>query len=112
MFFKRAYKGELSLRKRADLFSIWQATKPSVLDVISTYGLRSLSTSSSSRKLLQNLHQAIEKDIPALRRKVDFTSSINTIENNEVEEPIGSPEIPSESLSGNDEDIHSQRPNS
>ena len=112
MFFKRAYKGELSLRKRADLFSIWQATKPGVLDVISTYGLRSLSTSSSSRKLLQNLHQAIEKDIPALSRKVDFTSSINTIENNEVEEPIGSPEIPSESLSGNDEDIHSQRPNS
>ena len=77
IFFKRAYKGELSLRKRADLFSIWQATKPGVLDVIDTYGLRNLSTSSSSSKLLKNLHQSIEKDIPALRRKVDFTSTSN-----------------------------------
>ena len=81
VFFKRAYKGELSLRKRADLFSIWQATKFGVLDVIDTYGLRSLSTSSSSRKLLRNLQQSIEKDIPALRRKVDFTASISTDKN-------------------------------
>ena len=79
-FFKRAYKGELSIRRRADLFSIWQATKPGVLDVIDTYGLRSLSTSSSSRKLLRNLQQSIEKDIPALRRKVDFTPSVNSDE--------------------------------
>ena len=76
VFFKRAYKGELSLRKRADLFSIWQASKPGVLDVLDTYGLRNLSTSSSSRKLLQNLQQAIEKEIPSLRRKVDFSASL------------------------------------
>ena len=28
VFFKRAHKDELSLRKRADLYSIWDAVKP------------------------------------------------------------------------------------
>ena len=60
------------MRKRADLFSIWQASKPGVLDVLETYGLRNLSTSSSSRKLLQNLQQAIEKEIPSLPEKLIF----------------------------------------
>ncbi|MEE2614747.1 MAG: dynamin family protein [Verrucomicrobiota bacterium] len=109
VFFKRAYKGELSLRKRADLFSIWQATKPGVLDVIDTYGLRSLSTSSSSRKLLRNLQQSIEKDIPALRRKVDFTSTVNSDENegdtdiedsNETSSSAETPHEESRSISG------------
>ena len=78
MFFKRAYKNELSLRKRADLYSIWDAVKPGVLDVVKAHGLRSLSTSSSSRKLLKKLEHAIEKEIPSLRRKIDFASSFDS----------------------------------
>lgn len=78
VFFKRAYKNELSLRKRADLYSIWDAVKPGVLDVVKAHGLRSLSTSSSSRKLLKKLEHAIEKEIPSLRRKIDFASSFDS----------------------------------
>ena len=76
VFFKRAHKDELSLRKRADLYSIWDVVKPGVFAIIRTHGLRSLSASSSSRKLLKKLEQAIEKEIPALRRKIDFDTSL------------------------------------
>jgi hypothetical protein len=34
--------------------------------------LRSLSASASSKKLLRKLEAAIEKEIPALRRRIDF----------------------------------------
>ena len=78
VFFKRAHKNEFSLRKRADLYSIWEAVKPGVRSIVKTHGLRSLSISSSSRKLLKKLEQAIEKEIPALRRKIDFTSSFQS----------------------------------
>ena len=84
VFFKRAHKDELSLRKRADLYSIWDAVKPGVLDIIRVHGLRSLSASSSSRKLLKKLEQAIAKEIPALRRKIDFATSLKLEKQDEV----------------------------
>ena len=86
VFFKRAHKDELSLRKRADLYSIWDVVKPGVLDIIRAHGLRSLSASSSSRKLLNKLEQAIEKEIPALRRKIDFATSHQLEKTDEVSE--------------------------
>ena len=36
------------------------------------HGLRSLSASASSKKILRNLEAAIEIEIPALRHRVDF----------------------------------------
>ena len=89
VFFKRAHKNELSLRKRADLYSIWNAVKPGVLNIVQTHGLRSLSTSSSSRKLLKKLEHAIDKEIPAMRRKIDFTSSLQEVETADTENQTG-----------------------
>ena len=86
VFFKRAHKDELSLRKRADLYSIWDVVKPGVLDIIRAHGLRSLSASSSSRKLLKKLDQAIQKEIPALRRKIDFATSLKLEKPDKVSE--------------------------
>ena len=48
--------------------------------------MRSLSASSSSRKLLKKLEQAIEKEIPALRRKIDFATSLQLEKPDEASE--------------------------
>ena len=64
----------------------WDVVKPGVLDIIRAHGLRSLSSSSSSRKLLKKLEQAIEKEIPALRRKIDFATSLQLEKPDEVSE--------------------------
>ena len=69
VFFKRAYKDELSLKKRADLHATWQSIKPVILDIMRVHGLRSLSATSSSKKLLKNLEVAIDKEIPPLRSR-------------------------------------------
>ena len=86
VFFKRAYRDELSLQKRADLYAIWETTKAGILDIMRVHGLRSLSASISSKTLLRKLEAAIEKDIPALRRKIDLHPEIKAEE----------PEIPDE----------------
>ena len=72
VFFKRAFKNELSLKKRADLYSSWESIKPGILDIMRVHGLRSLSASASSKKILRNLEATIEIEIPALRHRVDF----------------------------------------
>ena len=61
-------------------------SKTGVLDIIRVHGLRSLSASSSSRKLLKKLEQAIAKEIPALRRKIDFATSLKLEKPDEVSE--------------------------
>jgi hypothetical protein len=86
VFFKRAYRDELSLQKRADLYALWEIIKPGILDIMRVHGLRSLSASISSKKLLRKLEAIIEKDIPALRRKIDLHPTLNAQE----------PEIPEE----------------
>jgi hypothetical protein len=86
VFFKRAYRDELSLQKRADLYALWETTKAGILDIMRDHGLRSLSASVSSKTLLHKLEAAIEKDIPALRRKIDLHPEIKAEE----------PEIPDE----------------
>ena len=69
VFFKRAYRDELSLKKRADLYATWESIKPGILDIMRIHGLRSLSASASSKKLLRKLEAAIDKEIPSLRRR-------------------------------------------
>jgi len=69
VFFKRAYRDELSLKKRADLHATWESIKPGILEIMRVHGLRSLSASASSKKLLRKLEAAIDKEIPTLRRK-------------------------------------------
>ena len=72
VFFKRAFKDELSVKKRADLYSTWESIKPGILEIMRIHGLRSLSASASSKKILRNLEAAIEIEIPALRHRIDF----------------------------------------
>ena len=72
VFFKRAFKDELSVKKRADLYSTWESIKPGILEIMRIHGLRSLSASASSKKILRNLEAAIELEIPALRHRIDF----------------------------------------
>ena len=72
VFFKRAFKDELSVKKRADLYSTWESIKPGILEIMRVHGLRSLSASASSKKILRNLEATIEIEIPALRHRVDF----------------------------------------
>ena len=72
VFFKRAFKDELSVKKRADLYSTWESIKPWILEILRIHGLRSLSASASSKKILRNLEAAIEIEIPALRHRIDF----------------------------------------
>ena len=86
VFFKRAYRDELSLQKRADLHALWETIKPGVLDIMRVHGLSSLSASISSKKLLRKLDSAIEKDIPALRRKMDLHPDFNPEEPEKPEE--------------------------
>ncbi len=69
-FFKRAYRNELSIKKRADLYAIWESVKPGILDIMNTHGMRGLSASKSSKKLLGKLETAIDKEIPDLRCKI------------------------------------------
>lgn len=71
VFFKRAYRDELSLKKRADLHATWESIKPGILDIMRAHGLRSLSASASSKKLLRKLDVAVEKEIPSLRCRID-----------------------------------------
>jgi hypothetical protein len=94
VFFKRAYRDELSLQKRADLYAIWQTTKTGILDIMRVHGMRSLSASISSKTLLHKLEVAIEKDIPALRRKIDLHPEIRA-EETEIpdKEPLDQPEL-------------------
>ncbi|MBT7028640.1 MAG: hypothetical protein HN969_13875 [Verrucomicrobia bacterium] len=86
VFFKRAYRDELSLQKRADLYALWETIKPGVLDIMRVHGLSSLSASISSKKLLRKLESAIEKDIPALRRKMDLQPDSKSEEPEKPEE--------------------------
>jgi hypothetical protein len=86
VFFKRAYRDELSLQKRADLYALWETTKPGVLDIMRVHGLSSLSASISSKKLLRKLESAIEKDIPELRRKMDLHPDFKPEEPEKLEE--------------------------
>jgi hypothetical protein len=89
VFFKRAYREELSLKKRADLDATWESIKPGILDIMRVQGLRSLSTSSSSKKLLNKLEAAIEKEIPSLRCQQQKARESNSTESmEEVSEPI------------------------
>ena len=97
VFFKRAYKDELSLKKRADLYATWEGIKPRILDVMRVHGLRSLSASTSSKKLLRKLEAAIEKEIPALRRRVDFENESTHDEQETVkQEPSDNAELSTE----------------
>ena len=97
VFFKRAYKDELSLKKRADLYATWESIKPRILDVMRVHGLRSLSASTSSKKLLRKLEAAIEKEIPALRRRVDFQNESTHDEQETVkQEPSDNAELSTE----------------
>ena len=97
VFFKRAYKDELSLKKRADLYATWESIKPRILDVMRVHGLRSLSASTSSKKLLRKLEAAIEKEIPALRRRVDFENESTHDEQETVkQEPSDNAELSTE----------------
>ena len=76
VFFKRAYRNQLSLQKRADLHATWESVKPGILATVRSHGLRSLSASTSSKKLLRNLQKSIEKEIPPLRRRISTDSKI------------------------------------
>ena len=97
VFFKRAYRDELSLKKRADLYATWESIKPRILDVMRVHGLRSLSASTSSKKLLRKLEAAIEKEIPALRRRVDFENESTHDEHETVkQEPSDNAELSTE----------------
>ena len=97
VFFKRAYKDELSLKKRADLYATWESIKPRILDVMRVHGLRSLSASTSSKKLLRKLEAAIEKEIPALRRRVDFENeSTHDEQETAKQEPSDNAELSTE----------------
>jgi len=97
VFFKRAYRDELSLKKRADLCATWESIKPRILDVMRVHGLRSLSASTSSKKLLRKLEAAIEKEIPALRRRVDFENESTHDEHETVkQEPSDNAELSTE----------------
>ena len=92
VFFKRAYRDELSLQKRADLYALWEITKPGVLDIMRVHGLRTISASISSRKLLRKLEAAIEKDIPALRRNIELHPNFKVKETGiSEEEPLNHP---------------------
>ena len=77
VFFKRAYRDELSLKKRADLHATWESIKPGILEIMRVHGLRSLSASASSKKLLRKLEAAIDKEIPTLRRKKETDQDPN-----------------------------------
>jgi len=90
-FFKRAYRHELSIKKRADLYSIWDSVKPRVLDLMNVHGIHDFSSSKSSKKLLGNLQVAIDKEIPSLRRKIAPHSEVV-----EEEVRLGDPLTPEE----------------
>ena len=77
VFFKRAYRDELSLKKRADLYATWESIKPGILEIMRVHGLRSLSASASSKKLLKKLESAIDEEIPSLRRRKDTNRDTN-----------------------------------
>ena len=63
------------------------------------HGLRSLSASISSKKLLHKLEAAIEKDIPALRRKIDLHPEIKAEEPEILdEETPDQPELSTEEM--------------
>ena len=97
VFFKRAYKNELSLKKRADLYATWESIKPGILDVMRVHGLRSLSASASSKKLLKKLEVTIKKEIPALRRRIDFDNESEHDEpETEDQEPNAAAELSTE----------------
>ena len=77
VFFKRAYRDELSLKKRADLYATWESIKPGILEIMRVHGLRSLSASASSKKLLKKLESAIDEETPSLRRRKDTDQGTN-----------------------------------
>ncbi|MEE2942284.1 MAG: dynamin family protein [Verrucomicrobiota bacterium] len=97
VFFKRAYRDELSLKKRADLYATWESIKPGILDMMRVHGLRSLSASASSKKLLRKLEAAIDKEIPSLRRRKDPDQDPNPeTQPEEIREPNDTAQLSTE----------------
>lgn len=66
--FAAAFEGELSLRDRADLRSLWETIRPRTARAVQWLGPGRLSVAFGLARQISRLHKAITQEIPALRR--------------------------------------------
>ena len=94
-FFHKAFKREISLRKRADLYALWESGKARALHLMQTIGPGRISTSFSTRRLLKRLNRTIDQEIPRLRRKIGlYRGTATNSEPSEVDvEPLNRPGV-------------------
>jgi GTPase SAR1 family protein len=68
--FETAYRRELALHDRTDLQALWSKVRPKALKSCELLGLHRLPKGYGFRKQLRRLENAIETEIPQLRREI------------------------------------------
>ncbi len=75
--FQRAFQKDFQIGHRADIHSLWQSVKPTLLKILRNPGLAELPGKPWINRKLAVLHRLLHRDVPPLRQSTqEFRSSV------------------------------------